>query len=72
MRRSWIERIRERIGLRQYDMTAHAAEEIAEDELDILDVEHAVVTGRVVKVVGVVGRFLGGGRCLIFTVYKVM
>ena len=45
MRRSWIERIRERIGLRQYDMTAHAAEEMAEDGLNIVDVEHAVING---------------------------
>ena len=28
-------------------MTAHAAEEMAEDDLDIVDVEHAVLTGRV-------------------------
>jgi uncharacterized protein DUF4258 len=50
MRRSWIERIRERIRLRQYDMTAHATEEMAEDNLDIVDVEHAVMTGRVVQI----------------------
>ncbi len=50
MRRSWIERIRERIRLRQYDMTARATEEMAEDDLDIVDVEHAVLDGRVVKI----------------------
>jgi len=50
MRRSWIERIRERIRLRQYDMTAHAAEEMAEDRLNIVDVEHAVLTGRVAQI----------------------
>ena len=49
MRRSWIERIRERIRLRQYDMTSHAAEEMAEDTLTIVDVEHAVLTGRVAQ-----------------------
>jgi hypothetical protein len=50
MRRSWIERIRERIRLQQYDMTAHAAEEMAEDRLNIVDVEHAVLTGRVAQI----------------------
>ena len=50
MRRSWIERIREKIRLRQYDMTAHATEEMAEDDLNIVDVEHAVRTGRVVHI----------------------
>lgn len=50
MRRSWIERIRERIRLRQYDMSAHATEEMAEDLLDIRDVEHAILTGRVVRI----------------------
>ncbi len=50
MRQSWIERIRQRIRARQYDMTAHAAEEMAEDNLDIDDVEHAVLMGRVVQI----------------------
>ena len=50
MRRSSIERIRERIRLRQYDMTAHATEELAEDDLTIVDVEHAVLAGRVVQI----------------------
>ena len=50
MRRSLIERIRERIRLRQYDMTAHAAEEMAEDGLAILDIEQAVLSGRVVEI----------------------
>ena len=50
MRRSWVERIRERIRLRQYDMTAHATEEMAEEDLNIIDVERAVLTGRVVQI----------------------
>ncbi len=50
MRRSWIERIRDRIRLREYDMTAHSTEEMAEDDLDIADVEHAVLNGRVVRI----------------------
>lgn len=50
MPRSWIERIREKIRLRHYDMTVHAVEEMAEDGLDIVDVEHAVLTGRVARI----------------------
>lgn len=44
-----MERIREKIRLGQYDMTAHAMEEMAEDDLDILDVEHAVLNGRIAR-----------------------
>lgn len=93
MPRSWIERIREKVRLRQYDMTVHALEEMAEDGLDIVDMEHAVLAGRVVRIerddprgnkhviegmaadgvtpVGVVGRFTGGDRYLIITIYAV-
>ena len=49
MPRSPIERVREKIRLRQYDMTAHAMEEMAEDDLDIIDVEHAVLSGRIAR-----------------------
>jgi hypothetical protein len=35
--RNDIDRIREKIRLRQYDMSAHAMEEMAEDLLTILD-----------------------------------
>ncbi len=52
MPRSNIERIRERVRLHDYDMTAHAMEEMAEDELDILDVEHAIFNGKVVRTEG--------------------
>ena len=44
-----IDRIREKIRLREYDMTVHAMEEMAEDDLDILDVEEAVLNGQVVR-----------------------
>ena len=93
MPRSPIERIREKIRLRQYDMTAHAMEEMAEDDLDITDLEHAILSGRVARIekdnpwgnkyvvegvatdsltpVGVVGRFAGGDRYLIITVYQI-
>ena len=50
MPRSWIERIRERVRLRQYDMTVHALEEMAEDGLDIVDMERAVLGGHVVRI----------------------
>jgi Domain of unknown function (DUF4258) len=48
--RSDIDRIREKIRLRQYDMSAHAMEEMAEDMLTILDVEEAVLIGQVIRV----------------------
>jgi hypothetical protein len=50
MPRSRLERIREKIRLHQYDMTVHAVEEMAEDNLDITDVEHAVLTGRIARI----------------------
>ena len=50
MPRSDIDRIREKIRLRQYDMSAHAMEEMAEDMLTILDVEAAVLNGQVIRV----------------------
>ena len=30
-------------------MTVHAMEEMAEDDLDVFDIEHAILTGRVVR-----------------------
>jgi len=48
--RSDIDRIREKIRLCEYDMSAHAMEEMAEDMLTILDVEEAVLTGQVIRV----------------------
>jgi YgiT-type zinc finger domain-containing protein len=50
MRRSWIEQIRESIRLGQFDMTAHAMEEMAEDDLDIADVQQAFLNGRVAEI----------------------
>jgi Domain of unknown function (DUF4258) len=44
-----IDRIRRKILLRDYDLTIHAIEEMAEDDFDILDIEHAVLTGQVVR-----------------------
>lgn len=48
--RNDIDRIKEKIRLRQYDMSAHAMEEMAEDLLTILDVEEAVLSGQVIRV----------------------
>jgi len=45
----FIERIRRKILLRDYDLTIHAIEEMAEDDLDILDIEQAVLSGQVVR-----------------------
>ncbi len=50
MPRSQIEQIREKIRLRHYDMTVHAMEEMAEDNLDIIDIEQAVLAGRITRV----------------------
>lgn len=50
MSRNDIDRIREKIRLRQYDMSAHAMEEMAEDLLTILDVEEAILSGQVIQV----------------------
>jgi Domain of unknown function (DUF4258) len=45
-----LAQIREKIRLRQYDMSAHAMEEMAEDGLDILDVEQATLNGRIARI----------------------
>ena len=44
-----IDRIREKILLRDYDMTVHAVEEMAEDDLDVFDIEQAVLNGQIVR-----------------------
>ena len=45
-----MDRIREKIRQREYDMTIHAMEEMAEDDLDILDIEHAILNGQVARI----------------------
>lgn len=50
MPRNRLERIRDCFRTLRYDMTAHPMEEMAEDSLDTLDLEHAVLTGDVVRV----------------------
>ncbi len=49
MPRRAIEKIRDAIRNGNYDMTYHAVEEMAEDELRIIDVEDAVLNGKIVK-----------------------
>jgi len=41
--------IRDKIRLRQYIMTAHAEEEMNDDELSIFDLERCVLTGEIVE-----------------------
>jgi hypothetical protein len=50
MSRRDLEQIRQAIRNRQYDLTAHAFEEMSEDLLDVEDVEIAVQNGQIVKV----------------------
>jgi Domain of unknown function (DUF4258) len=45
-----LDRIRERFRLRQYDMSAHAMEEMAEDLLTIENIEAAVLSGRISRI----------------------
>jgi hypothetical protein len=44
-----IDRIRQKILLSQYDLTVHAYEEMAEDDLDVFDIEEAILNGRIVR-----------------------
>lgn len=44
-----IDKIREAIRRGNYDMTHHANEEMAEDNLAIYDIEHAILNGKIVK-----------------------
>ncbi len=44
-----LNRMREKIRLRQYAMTIHADEEMDEDGLTIYDVENAILTGKIVE-----------------------
>lgn len=49
MPRRILDRIKAAIRDAAYDMTAHAAEEMAEDDLDLVDVETAICNGELVK-----------------------
>ncbi len=49
MPRRILDRIQAAIRNGAYDMTAHAVAEMAEDELDLMDVETAVLSGKLIK-----------------------
>jgi hypothetical protein len=49
MPRRVIDRIRAAIRSGAYDMTVHAVEEMAEDELDLADIESSILNGRIVR-----------------------
>jgi hypothetical protein len=49
MPRRVLERIRDAIRERRYDITKHAVDELAEDELDIVDVETSILNGTIIK-----------------------
>ncbi len=44
-----IQRIRETIRFGRYDMTAHEMVEMAEDDLDILDIEQTILYGQIIR-----------------------
>jgi len=49
MPRRVLERIRDAVRARQYDVTKHAVDEMAEDGIDIIDVETAILNGTIAK-----------------------
>ena len=50
MNKRVIDKIRSAIRKNNYDMTFHANEEMAEDNLSIIDIEHAILNGDIKKV----------------------
>jgi len=44
-----LERIRDCIRTGKYDLTSHAFDEMAEDALSLLDVEQAILSGKIDK-----------------------
>ncbi len=46
-----LERIRSAILDENYDFTRHAIEEMAEDGLDIFDVENAIMSGKITRMI---------------------
>ena len=44
-----LKQMREKIRTRQYVMTLHAEEEMADDNLSIFDVERVVLTGQIIE-----------------------
>lgn len=50
MSQSGIDRIQEKVRRRQYDMSGHAMEEMSEDDLDIEDIEEAILNGSISRI----------------------
>lgn len=44
-----LEKLRELVRLQAYEISTHANEEMSNDELMAVDVENAILTGRIVK-----------------------
>ena len=44
-----LQRMREHVRALTYVMTIHAEEEMEDDDLSILDVEHAMLTGEIIE-----------------------
>lgn len=44
-----LKRMREKIRLRQYQMTIHADAEMDNDDLSIYDIENAILTGEIIE-----------------------
>jgi hypothetical protein len=49
MASKFLERIRECVRTGRYDLTSHAFNEMAEDELSLLDVEQSILSGIIAK-----------------------
>jgi Domain of unknown function (DUF4258) len=43
-----LQRMREKVRALDYVMTIHAEEEIEDDDISILDVEHVILTGEII------------------------
>jgi len=50
MPRRIIDKIRDSIRTNNYDLTYHAIEEMADDELDTFDIESAILNGKIMKI----------------------
>jgi hypothetical protein len=49
MPEAMLRRIRSKISAGSFDLTIHAVDEMAEDTLDILDIETAILCGKIIK-----------------------
>jgi len=44
-----LNRMRDKVRTRQYIMTLHAEEEMDDDRLSIYDIEHVILSGRIIE-----------------------